>query len=377
MYGLEHAGIGRYVMNLLQQLQNVSAWDRKNDYFILLRKKDHRNLEFKNPRFKKVLADYPHYSFAEQLLLPLQLIKLNPSLTHFPHFNVPVLWWGKQIVTIHDLIKHESKGPETTTHWRPFYWLKYLVYKFIVWLAVKRATKIIVPSRWWKNELVAHYNLNSEKIIVTYEAVDEEFLKTKVDKPKAEKILAKYKIKKPFLIYTGSLYPHKNVETLVEAIKRYHVLIHRNKKLSLVIVCARNVFYKRFEKKIKQMRAEKFVKLVGFVPDKDLMALYRQAEAFVTPSLLEGFGLPGLEAMAVGCLVLASEIPVLKEIYGKAALYFDPYEVNDITEKIKTVIDNKLTRNRLIKKGDEQVKKYSWKKMAEETVKAYESCACL
>ncbi len=111
---------------------------------------------------------------------------------------------------------------------------------------------------------------------------------------------------------------------------------------------------------------------VGFVPDEELMILYQEAEAFVLPSLLEGFGLIGLEAMAVGCPVLASDIPVLKEIYGEAALYFDPKNVNDIAKKIKQIIDDQKLREKLKKLGRGQVKKYSWQKTAQETIKVYQ-----
>jgi len=371
MYGLEHAGIGRYVMNLIHQIEKLSAKggpakgrDKENDYFIFLRKKYFRDLRFKNRRFKKILADHPHYSFQEQILLPLQLIKLRPDLVHFPHFNVPILWWGRQIVTIHDLIKHESKGLETTTRWQPLYWLKYLVYKFIVWLAVKRAAKIIVPSKWWKKELVRRYALGPDKIVVTYEGVDEKFHQPPTANHKSPKILEKYKITKPYVIYAGSLYPHKNVERLVEAVVRL--------RLSLVIVCVRSVFLDRFKQKIKKLKAEKFVNLVGFVSDEELVVLYSQAEAFVFPSLLEGFGLPGLEAMAADCPVVCSNIPVLREVYGEAAEYFNPLDVKDMTKKIKLVIKDDERKQKLKKLGLELVKKYSWKKMAKETLSVYQ-----
>lgn len=172
MYGLENAGIGRYVINLINQIERI---DNRNDYFILLRKKYFQNLSFANPNFKKVLAEFPHYSFQEQLFIPIQLIKLKPNLIHFPHFNVPILWWGKQIITIHDLIKHESRGRETTTKWQIFYGLKYFIYRFLVWLAVRRACKVLTPSNFWKDELIKKYHLPAKKIVVTYEGVDENF----------------------------------------------------------------------------------------------------------------------------------------------------------------------------------------------------------
>jgi glycosyltransferase involved in cell wall biosynthesis len=362
MYGLEHAGIGRYVMSLINQLEII---DKKNDYLLLLRRKDDQGLRFKNRRFQKVIADYPHYSFREQILLPLQLSKLKPDLVHFPHFNVPIFWRGRFVVTIHDLIKHESKGAKTTTRWRPFYWLKHLVYRLVIWLAIKRAVKIVVPSRWWKKEIVRRYRLSPKKVAAIYEGVDESFLEPNISHREAKKVLERYNLQKPFIIYTGSLYPHKNIESLVKAVKRLHLV--------LVVVCARSVFYQRFMKKVISLEAEKFVNFAGFVPDNELAVLYQKAEAFVLPSLLEGFGLIGLEAMAAGCPVVCSDIPVLREIYGDAALYFNPYDVKDMAEKIKKVINDKQIGNKLINKGLKQVKKYSWQKMAMETLEVYKN----
>jgi len=182
-------------------------------------------------------------------------------------------------------------------------------------------------------------------------------------------LLAKYKIKKPFVIYTGSLYPHKNVQTLVKAVKKIN--------LRLIVVCARNVFWRRFKKKVRMLKAEKLVTLTGFVPDKDLVALYQQAEAFVFPSLLEGFGLPGLEAMAVGLPVLAANASCLPEVYGQAAVYFDPLDVEEMARKIKKVVGNQKLKSKMVKLGYQQVKKYSWQKMAEQTAEVYENCFSL
>jgi len=383
MYGLENAGIGRYLVNLIDQIEKI---DKKNDYFILLKKKYFKSLRFDNKKFKKILAHYPHYSFKEQIFLPITLFKLKPDLVHFPHFNVPIFWFGKYVVTIHDLIKHQSRGVATTTRFSLFYWLKYMVYLAVVWLVVKRAFKILTPSHFWQEELVKRYNLPKNKVIVTYEGIDKNFqlpasrdsFGMPISNFQFQKVLDKYHIKKPFVIYTGSLYPHKNVERLVEAVKiinrdDYHTTVHGSSKvLSLVIVCSRNVFYERFKKKIREMGVEKEVNLVGFVPDEELVVIYRQAEAFVFPSLLEGFGLPGLEAMAVGLPVVASNFSCLPEIYGDAARYFHPLDVNDMAEKIKEICFNDLKhRNKIIKKGFEQVKKYSWQKMAKETLRVY------
>ncbi len=143
--------------------------------------------------------------------------------------------------------------------------------------------------------------------------------------------------------------------------------------MNLVIVCARNIFWERLQKEVKNQKAENFVKMVGFVPDEELKLLYREAEVFVFPSLSEGFGLPGLEAMAAGVPVLASDIPVFREIYREAASYFNPIDSQEMAEKIKDLLIDKKKQNTLRKEGFKICDKYSWKKMAEQTLKIYQS----
>jgi glycosyltransferase involved in cell wall biosynthesis len=383
MYGLEHAGIGRYVSNLIREISYTPHAIRQHQFILLVRKSklDEVRKEI-GKKVRMVVADYPHYSLQEQIALPLALAKLKPDLVHFPHFNVPVLWWGKQVVTIHDLIKHESRGKETTTRLTPFYWFKYLNYRFLVWLAVKRATRVIVPSNYWKKELVQKFKLKPDKIVVTYEGVSDKFKPLAISHKLSAEILLKYKISRPFIIYTGNLYPHKNVERLVQAIKlvnseqwsvvrKKSPITNHQSPITLVVSCSRNIFHERFKKKVEEMRAEKYVNLVGFVPDEELVALYQEAEAFVLPTLLEGFGLIGLEAMATGLPVVCSDIPVLREIYQDAAIYFDPLDVDDMAEKIKRIIGSGEQRNKLKKQGLELVERYSWQKMAKQTLKVY------
>jgi glycosyltransferase involved in cell wall biosynthesis len=373
MYGLEHAGIGRYVSNLVREIINHQPSTINHQFVLLVRKSKLKEIRREvGKKIKLEVVDAPHYSLQEQIALPLALLKLKPDLVHFPHFNVPIFWWGRQIVTIHDLIKHESRGKETTTRLPLLYWFKYLNYRFLVWLAVKRAARVIVPSNYWKKELVQKFKLKPDKVRVTYEGVDDKFKPSAIDH-QSSTILSKYKISRPFIIYTGNLYPHKNVERLVEAIKLLNQpsTINHQSSISLVLVCSRNIFYERFKKKVEEMGAQKYVNLAGFVPDKELVALYQEAGAFVLPTLLEGFGLIGLEAMATGLPVVCSDIPVLKEVYGESALYFNPLDIDDMAEKIRKAIGDKQIRDKLIKKGFKQVKRYSWSKMTKQTLKVY------
>jgi glycosyltransferase involved in cell wall biosynthesis len=179
-----------------------------------------------------------------------------------------------------------------------------------------------------------------------------------------------------YFIYVGNAYPHKNLERLVRGV------IEVNKKISeeigLAIVSSRNVFTQRLESLSDKLNAQKYVRLLGFVEDDKLHKLYANAAAFVSASISEGFGLPGLEAMQAGTLVLASDIPVFKEIYKENALYFNPYDVSSISEAMKKVLDMpEMQRLEMIKKARVFIKRYTWSKMAQETLNVYESCTRL
>lgn len=368
LYGLENAGLGRYVMNLVSSLSKL---DKKNQYTILLRKKYY--LELRLPKnWKKVLTDYRHYSFTEQLMLPKVIASENPDIVHFPHFNAPLLCSKPYVVTIHDLLMHKQKGMEATTLPLIQYGVKRIGYRMVFDNAVKMSSHIIVPSNTVKEEMVKFYKIDKDKISVTYEGVNPPDL-VKVDK---EKLLAKYSIPGPYFIYTGNAYPHKNLKRLIAAIKALNT--GKSQKIYLAIVSSRNVFVKRLEEEIKEEGAQSLVKILGFVPDNDLFSLYANSLAFTYPSLSEGFGLPGLEAILSGTLCLASNIAIFKEIYKDNAIYFNPFDYSSIEGAMRdTILMGEGERERIIKKGQQFIKKYSWDTMAEETLKIYEGSAGL
>lgn len=363
LYGLENAGLGRYVMNLVDGL---SGLDRKNAYSILLTKKYFEKLNLPE-NWKKILADFRHYSVAEQIKLPRIVKEEKPDLTHFPHFNVPVTFSGKFVVTIHDLLMHKNVGLAATTLIPPLYLFKRLGYKTVFKKAVLGSVKIITPSEAVKNEVVDYYRVNPEKINVIYEGVDEKIGMS----GEAKKVLVKYGIKDKYFIYAGNAYPHKNLRRLIEAIVTLNT--NYDQRVVLAIASARTIFTQRLENEVKKADAGNFVRLLGFVPDEDLGNLYKNSLGFVFPSISEGFGLPGLEAFACGTLVLASDIPVFKEVYKDNAIYFNPYDFSSIKKAMqKTLEMSAAERKERIERGQDFVKRYSWAKMAEETLKIYE-----
>jgi glycosyltransferase involved in cell wall biosynthesis len=165
LFGPKDTGIGRYTQKLVENLVNI---DSVNKYIILLRKNDYESLNFPK-NWEKVLADFKHYSFEEQLKLPILINKINPDLVHFPHFNVPIFYFKKYIVTIHDLIMHKFAGGTATTRKFPLYQIWRIGYHLVFAKAIYGSVKIIAPSKAVKDEIAKFYKINPKKVEVTYE----------------------------------------------------------------------------------------------------------------------------------------------------------------------------------------------------------------
>ncbi|MBI2309954.1 glycosyltransferase family 4 protein [Candidatus Collierbacteria bacterium] len=357
--GLKHAGIGRYTQMLCEHLNDLRFTCPQT-----LRAKCCRLAIYD---LRMISPDIRHYTLAEQIKMPIILAKEKPDLAHFPHFNVPLLYNSPFVVTIHDLLWHEQVGTTATTLPVWIYWLKYFAYRLVLRHAVLSSRTIIVPSNWVKKKIVERFPEVSGKIQVIYEGVVQSFI-TDGRSAVGNETLAKYNLHpKQYLIYTGSLYPHKNVEPVLNVVQ--HLI-----NLKFVVCCSRSMFWERFKKYIERKGLKDRVVLAGFVPDDELAILYKNALAFVFPSNSEGFGLPGLEAMAAECPVISSNAGALPEIYGDAALYFDPKSDIDLRIGIEKVRKDKRYREELIRKGKERAKKFTWEKMAKETMEVYAGC---
>ena len=178
------------------------------------------------------------------------------------------------------------------------------------------------------------------------------------------KLSAKFGFKKPYLFYVGNAYPHKNIHQLIKA---FTILKNDWSGLNLVLSGPESHFYKF----LKQSTKIKEVIFTGPVSDRELVVLYKNARAYVFPSLEEGFGIPLLEAMASGCPVVCSKAGSLPEVGGEAAFYFDPQDTEDMVLKIKRVLTDEKLRKELIRKGERRYKLFDWSKMAKQTLDIY------
>jgi glycosyltransferase involved in cell wall biosynthesis len=359
------SGVGRYIRNLVKNLKKI---DKNNNYVLFVLEKDLKQVRSelfprdeaaRDRRWKIVKANIKWHTVEEQKSFPKILEKEKLDLVHFPYFSIPVFYKGPYVITIHDLIiDHFPTGKASTLSY-PFYNFKLIGYKYVIAKASDNARKIITVSKTTKKEIVDHLKIDQSKIEVIYEAVD-------------DKISSKFSFaRKKHFLYVGNAYPHKNLNNLILAFEKFS-----HKGISLVLVGKEDYFYKRLKEKVGKMRLEKKIIFRDNVSDEELSGLYKSAIALVMPSLMEGFGLPALEAMANRCLVLASDTPALKEICGKNAFFFDPEDPEKIYKKINFAYlnrSNRKTKN-MIERAFNESQKFSWKKVAKETLEVYKNC---
>jgi len=356
---INETGVGRYIRNLLS---NLSQIDKKNEYVLFVREANQMNSsKLVHNSWKVVEADIRWHTIGEQLSFPKILEKESLDLVHFPYFSVPIRYKRPFVVTIHDLILHHFSTGEASTLPSPFYYGKLAGYKYILKQAAQKAEKIIAVSEATKIEIVDHLGVSEDKITIIYEGYD----KAIDDKKPSITLPEKY------FLHVGNVYPHKNIDVLVQAFKKVKDL-----KASLMFVAHEDFFLKKLKQKVSHEGLSERVVFLSSVSDEYLGYLYKQAQAVVIPSLMEGFGLPAVEAMANDCLVIASDIPSLKEVCGANALYFDPKNVDALAKYLNDVVElPKDAYQSLRSQGREQITKYSWKDMAEQTKRIYESCA--
>ncbi len=353
LYGPKHTGIGRYTKNLLQALSYLPDFSNYRFSILIYPELEKESRQDLKDKFNIITTKIQHYSLQEQLFLPFLLYKLKPDLVHFTHFNKPILYFGKSVVTIHDLIKHFFKGSDTTTKNPLTYWLKYLMYRTLTSHTIKHNI-IIVPSNYWKKFLIKNYKLPNNHVTTTHEAVD----------PKFTEYNQKVKKASNYILYTGNLYPHKNVPIILKALKNLP-------DITLKIISGRNVFVDKFMNSIDK-KIRKQVEILGYIDDSQFNKIYSQALALVHPSLMEGFSLTGLEAMALNCPVISSNASCLPEIYQDSVLYFDPHKSDELVDQIRKLQNNDKLRLALISKGRKQFKKYSWQSTAKLTLNTYQ-----
>ena len=345
---------GRYTRKLLDNLQDI---DRTNKYTVLVNKEDE---DFWKPRdssdnFSRVTVKYRHYTINEQLGFAVFLYKLNADLVHFTMPQQPLLYFKPTISTIHDLIILNFKNYGKNKY---SFLFKQFIFRFFVAYIAHKSKAVLTVSNFSKKSIVEYCRVKPDKVFTTYAAADMIPGKSTAFKPL---------LGKDFFFYVGNAHVHKNLPMLVKAMPE---ILITHPDLFLVFVGKESVHHKKLQEGVPKEIANRVI-FTGFVDDSQLKWLYENALLYTFPSLMEGFGLPGLEAMQHGLAVSSSNSSCLPEIYGDAARYYDPKDSMSIAEAIIELVSFPDLRQKLIKQGRKRASKYSWSRMTQETHDSY------
>lgn len=367
MYSSHFTGIGRYVFELVENLQKL---DKENEYFLFFNQPEFNNFQASNQNFHKVHVGARHYSFTEQTKFLNILNKHNLDLMHFTHFNAPILYKRPSIVTIHDLTLHFYPGKKMTS------FIRRIAYNLTIRAAVNKAKKVIAVSRCTAKDLQEILKTPLKKVQVIYEGVNDDFREVK-DQAFVKHILNKYKVHKPFLLYTGVWRDHKNLKGLLKAFS----IIRQKHDIQLVITGRKDNIYadeifdtaKQLNLMDENQSAREIPQVIfpGLVSEDELIAIINAADVYVFPSFYEGFGLPPLEAMQCGTPVATSNCSCIPEVCGNNAVYFDPHSPDDMAKQITKLYTDRTLHQRLKVSGKKHAEKYSWQRMARETHQLY------
>lgn len=351
---IAETGIGRYIRNVIAELAVI---DTKNTYIVFLSPDTFETFVPPNAKWEKRLCTVHWHTIKEQLIMPKIFSNEHLDLLHVPYFNVPIFYSKPFIVTIHDLtILHVATGKATTLP-KPLYWIRRIGYQLIVRLGVLRATHIIAVSESTKNDIVQSLHINPQKISVTYEGVDTNIQTTKDSTP----------LRTPYFLYVGNAYPHKNLEFLIRCFGKFVI---KHPTYQLVLVGKNDFFYKRLSLWMKQFPFASRVTMMTTATDKELASYYMYTHAFIFPSLMEGFGLPALEAMKFGAPVLCSDIPVFHELFASIPRYFNPNNEQSLVDAMEQAATGKKKQMREEEK--KYLERYQWKTTAKQTLHVYE-----
>lgn len=357
-------GIGQYAFELLSQLHKLETENLQFRVYLKDAPNEHMPKESKNWKYTIVGPR----KFWTQVGLPLNLYleKNKPHVFFSPTHYAPRFSPIPTVISIMDM----------SFEYFPELFNKNDLYQLKNWTrySAKKAAKILTISQASKNDIIKFYGISEDKIVVTPLGIRQE-LKTENLKFKMKQITEKYKIDKPYILFVGTLQPRKNIERLIEAYSKLKIENLKFKDLDLVVIGKKGWLYEPILAAPEKYNVKDQVRFLDFVTDDDIPAFYKNAECFVLPSLYEGFGLPVLEAMRYDCPVITSNVSSLPEAGGDAAIYCDPENTEDIAEKIEKVLSDSALQEEMVKKGREQVKKFSWEKSAKKTISVLQEIA--
>ncbi len=348
-------GIGQYTKSLLSALLECAP----EDEFIIFSNKE---IDFKQTdNCRTIECGKMKSNFWFQTVFPYLLEKHKVDILHSPMFILPLVLRIPSIITVHDMV-HEIY--RETTKWKNYITLKALLPNSII-----RAKFIIADSENTKKDIIKYLHVDPVKIRVIYLGCDKKFNQAK-DSNLINKIKKKYQLPEKYILTVGTLEPRKNLERLFEAYEGLYIR-YPEMEQKLIVVGAKGWKFGNVFSAVERLHLGEKVIFTDYISDEDLPFFYFGADLFVFPSLYEGFGLPPLEAMACGIPVISSSAASLPEVVGKAAVLFDPYDVEGLSYAMEDILFNDSLKKELIRRGLEQAQKFSWEKGAHETLSLY------
>lgn len=354
-------GVGRYLINLLQEWSNIAP---ENHYVLLFMSDIPDDIVLKNECFSKRLLRLPGLMrrnlIWEQIYLPVYLRKENLDLFFSPSYTIPFFIKEKVIVTIHDI------SYEVNPMWFPL--REALILRFLTRLSIRKADAIITISEFSKKDIMKVYSLNDQKVKIIYPAPDRVFIST-TDGDSIENIKKKYNTGERFLLYVGSILNRRPVEILLKAFSKVK---KDDNELRLVIVGEnRTRPRKDIDGMINSLGINDSVIRLDYVSDIELSLLYRAARIFIYPSLYEGFGLPVIEAMVSGTPVIAPNVASFPEVVGDGGILINRIDEDEMASAILMLNRDESLRNDYGKKGKEKARNFSWSISAKEHLELF------
>jgi len=360
-------GIGSYIRNLVRALGRLDA---ENRYVLVAGPEGLEEFAGLPENFQTVTFHRPDTGTLNQISFSLFLRQFDADLFHLPLTLVP---WGMPrpyVVTVHDL--SSLLFAPAAERWRGL-----RLWRFRRGLL--RAAGVIAVSGATRRDVENVLGIPPERIRQIYDAPDPRFLRDGAPHCAAEeaerrRVLERYQVNYPYILYAGAIRPQKNVPRLVEAfaVLRGELETHPvYKDLRLIIIGDEIARYPAVRHAVIKTRVEHAVRFLGFLPFETLRVFYQCAAVFAFPSLYEGFGLPPLEAMACGTPVVTSNVSSLPEVVGEAAVLVNPENVFDIARGLREALLNEALRRELTRRGLEQLRRFSWERTARQVLEVY------
>lgn len=351
-------GIGRYSYELSKSIYELQQVSMK----IVIREQDELLFSFAKKEDLIIISGIRNgksRNYYEQFKLPKKIYKEYPSaIIHYPDTMAPLFSKNKVIITVHDI---SFKAMANIFTFKTKLWKN-----TITRLSLRKAYKIVVDTNFTKNEVLKYYSSQYEKKMDVVYCGFNDFSKQPIDENKIKSDVLKLK-EKEYILTVSTISPRKNIDGLIKAFD----LIKNKVDCKLVIVGKNGWLYESVYKLVEQLNLGDRVVFAGGINDVELGFLYKNAKLFVYPSFYEGFGLPPLEAMSFGTPCIVSNKTSIPEVVGDAAILVNPYGITEMAEAIKNVIIDNNLYCRLHEKGFNRIKKFSWRKCAEDMIKIY------